>query len=345
MNVTFLIGNGFDLNCGLKSSYGDIYKEYVKQPSSSDVIAKYKKDLWKDIENWGDFEVAMASYMKNFSSEQEFLECLRDFIGFTESFLSKQENGFFDIIDKNIVDAAREEMIRSFKEFHVGITHTLDRLVTSIYPINAIVFNYTDIFDKLLSICQNDIPYAHHIVHIHGKLNDDVTMGMDNIDQIKTDKYKLTRRGRRAFIKSEFNEQYDPNRVSRAERYIKDSNIICVFGMSLGESDLRWRKQIIEWLETKADANLFLYQYHCSTLPQMRAEQRLDRDDREKEAILKSWGISEESYESYYDRIHIPCCKNIFNIKDAIEKETIRLEKIRERNEKRPDEIAQSSRG
>lgn len=29
MNVTFLIGNGFDINLGLKTSYKDFYEQYI----------------------------------------------------------------------------------------------------------------------------------------------------------------------------------------------------------------------------------------------------------------------------------------------------------------------------
>ena len=34
MRITFLIGNGFDISCGIRSSYGDFYKWYCKQDKS-----------------------------------------------------------------------------------------------------------------------------------------------------------------------------------------------------------------------------------------------------------------------------------------------------------------------
>ena len=37
MNVTYIIGNGFDLNLGLKTSYKDFYACYIEQyPSIHD---------------------------------------------------------------------------------------------------------------------------------------------------------------------------------------------------------------------------------------------------------------------------------------------------------------------
>ena len=106
MNVTFLIGNGFDLNCGLKSSYFDIYEEY-KNPKEGDseIIRSFKKDLWDNIDRWGDFEVAMAEYMRTFKSEKDFLECLRDFKAFTENYLQEEEKQYIDIKNSRLIDA------------------------------------------------------------------------------------------------------------------------------------------------------------------------------------------------------------------------------------------------
>lgn len=39
MNVTFLLGNGFDLNLGLSTSYKDFYSYYTKK-EPNDFIAK-----------------------------------------------------------------------------------------------------------------------------------------------------------------------------------------------------------------------------------------------------------------------------------------------------------------
>ena len=38
MGVTFLIGNGFDLNLGMKTRYTDMYDSYIKSESKSTVI-------------------------------------------------------------------------------------------------------------------------------------------------------------------------------------------------------------------------------------------------------------------------------------------------------------------
>lgn len=341
MNVTFLIGNGFDLNSGLKSSYHDIYKEYVKQPSSSNIIAKFKNDLWDDKENWGDFEVAMSKYIRNFTSENDFLVCLRDFIKYLEQYLTKEAAPYSNITDDNLSSVISEEMYRSLTQFHKGVTHDLDTLDIENANINAIVFNYTSVIDDLYDLTNFTYPnLIDNIVHIHGRLNDDVIMGMDNISQLTNMHFHLSRKSRRAFIKSEYNNAYDKARLNNAEKIISESDVICIFGMSLSESDLRWRNLLLSWLRKNKNVHLFLYQYECSILPFVNAEQRLSIEEDQKEVLLSQWGVGNNEIDLYFDNIHIPCCKNIFNFKDVIEKETIRIKRIREQNKKRPVELA-----
>lgn len=39
--ITFIIGNGFDLNLGMKTRYRDVYDSYVTSPSKSEVIGVF----------------------------------------------------------------------------------------------------------------------------------------------------------------------------------------------------------------------------------------------------------------------------------------------------------------
>lgn len=327
MNITFLIGNGFDLNCGLKSSYHDIYLEYIKQPSSSDVIAKFKKDLWDKIDNWGDFEVAMADYMKNFKTENDFLECLRDFVAYLEKYLTDEEKQYTDISSDRIRSVIIKELNKSLTEFHKGVTHDLDRLHVQDANIFAVVFNYTKVFDTFqgLESSTNTPVKIKDVIHIHGRLNDDVIMGMDNASQIKDLQFSLSMKGRRAFIKSVMNQYYDTIRLNNAIKYISNSDVICVFGMSLGESDLRWRNLIIDTLVKKDNAHLFLYDHKCSCLSSMGAEHRIDVEEERKKEKLNAWHIKENDMSLVFDKVHIPCCKNIFNFSDVITKEKLMI--------------------
>ena len=63
MNITFLVGNGFDMSLGIDTSYRGFYQWYCEQPSNSDHIEKFKEHIKNDIEgdgeNWADFEMGL----------------------------------------------------------------------------------------------------------------------------------------------------------------------------------------------------------------------------------------------------------------------------------------------
>lgn len=53
MNITFLIGNGFDINLGLNTRYSDFYPYFIEKSSETNMIRKWlQKDelLWADLE-------------------------------------------------------------------------------------------------------------------------------------------------------------------------------------------------------------------------------------------------------------------------------------------------------
>ena len=82
-HVTFLIGNGFDLNVGLKTRYTDFYKIYAKENAAdSDAISRFKKEILRDEadgwQNWMDFEIGLGQQSKLFDSDtpvEDFIEC------------------------------------------------------------------------------------------------------------------------------------------------------------------------------------------------------------------------------------------------------------------------------
>ena len=80
MNITFLIGNGFDLNLGLKTSFSDFLKVYKEpQAGDSDVIKKFKSYFLKDENLWSDAEMAFGKITDDFYSAKmtgkDFTDC------------------------------------------------------------------------------------------------------------------------------------------------------------------------------------------------------------------------------------------------------------------------------
>lgn len=322
MSTLFLIGNGFDLNCGMKTRYKDMYSGYISSNSTSPVIEQFKNTISGDIDNWGDFEISMGKYAGRLKDENELLECIRDFDVYLNGYLKNEQEKFKKkASDKAIISAISAEMHQSFLRFYDGITHNLTSLMNERnagYPasISVVSFNYTDVFDYLYSKHSTVYGGNHDVIHIHGKLNDDHFLGVDNIDQIKNS-YPLSYKGMRSIIKPISNEIYDKNRVEVTRDLIKHSDTICVFGMSLGESDLTWRKELINWLVDDSNNHLFFFKHSLFKEKYGTVMEKLDKSDFARDQLLSDWGV--EPGEDVMNRIHIPCGKPLFSIKEIIE--------------------------
>ena len=341
MNTLFLIGNGFDVNCGMKTKYTDIYERYIKELSISPVINKFKKNISADYKTWCDFEMAMAEYAKNLNSETEFLECVRDFAEYMEKHLFAENDRVKKILeDKVVLNAVVKEMVESLKNFYTSISHNIDTIMerrnaTNFMGFRAISFNYTDVFDVLWEETFRDYQNDAPVIHIHGILQDGPVLGVDNISQVNTN-YELTRKGKRGFIKPIFNSEYDEERVIEAKQRIKSAWTICVFGMSFGDSDLSWRNEIIEWLKENKQHHLFVYKYNFSNVKYYTVAEKLDIEDDAKMQLLSEWGIKDEKL---FDQIHIPCGKNIFNVENVLKEEVLkRNKKIADETKKKIEE-------
>ena len=139
MNITFLIGNGFDINLDLKTRYTDFYQYYVRQSAEneSDAIKKFKQEITDFIKrdtnkknddsiDWRDLELALGKWTSNLNPEEveplylNIIDSLRDYLidefkFFDASAFSKSRflNYFLDPVDNFFSRNLRTE-IRNF---------------------------------------------------------------------------------------------------------------------------------------------------------------------------------------------------------------------------------------
>lgn len=319
MSTVFLIGNGFDLSCGMKTRYEHVYNSYcIPLESDTELIKKFKNNISSDYKTWSDFEEGMAEYAKSLDSEDDFVECIKDFRNYLQKYLKQEENRFNESIENNaeLKPLLIEEMRKSILDYYSGMTPRISNMVKDLNNkysprLSFISFNYTNAFDNLINLTFD----KEDIFHIHGQLDKCLIMGMDNEEQISTN-YALTQRGKQAFVKPYFNDEIDPDKMKIAREKIERANIICAFGLSLGNSDLTWRNAIIKSLSTIQDHHLFLFDYQLACDKSILDNDKLDSELQKRNAILKSWGIQNPEY--YANKIHIPCGYKLFNIEEVI---------------------------
>lgn len=318
--VLFIIGNGFDLSMGMKTKYEDMYESYCNTPSSSKTIENFKQTLSnrEPYDKWSDFEMGMAEYAKTLSNEAQFVECVRDFKAHMAQHLQTENQKIISAINnRDYTNKLLEELDRSFEEFYMCFSPNVIRQLNSLVSIlflaspKIITFNYTTGLDELLLLrAKKDHTLIDSPLHIHGSLKTDVVLGVDNISQLEGCSYSISQRGERSFVKTIFNQQYDSKRVSEAKQLISNSQIICTYGFSMGESDKTWIGLLVDWLKQSVDHHLIVYQYDKTEYRRYIFDALMDAEDEKKAALLTRLGLTESKLA---DQIHIPIGYDIFN--------------------------------
>lgn len=320
-NITFILGNGFDLSLHMKTSYSHIYSGYVDTPSASKVIVDFKTELGyrKPFDKWSDFEMGMAEYAQSLSSEEELIECVRDFKQYMVEHLRREDEQLQDLIRDDVYATQFvKELDRSFEKFYDSFSPNVraefEKVLgksKTLSNYDVITFNYTKSLERLyIAKFMQQKVLMKLPLHIHGDLENGVVLGVDNVGQIKNTSYNLTKKGCRAFVKTIFNEQYDKSRVVTAKQMIEKSSVICTYGFSLGESDRVWVDLLIEWLRKDPNHHLVVYKYDTNIYNRCVFDELMDVEDEKKAELMRRLGINDVNIEN---QIHIPVGYDIFN--------------------------------
>ena len=274
MNITYMIGNGFDIALGLKTRYSDFMKHYCGLDKKSkpvltrfqDVIRINNCNLWSCAEeafgkmDWSGFD--------SVNTVKTFRECLLDFQNEFEIFLKNQWKRFVLPEGKEGTEIARQLFdkmlhIDSFmgnrfaQEFRQSVLHN------EIY-LRFIVFNYTDVIEQMwaaMTIRQNDGSHAFDIVYDNKRMSVNVVrpcfvhgvfsrskylFGVDNVNQVKDKVVKEACENSGTLIKPYMDADSGLGYDESAKILIDSSDMIVTFGLSFGMSDRVWWERLYQ---------------------------------------------------------------------------------------------------
>ena len=154
----FVIGNGFDLDIGLKTRYSDFaYSSFWPKQDGNDIPnLKLYLDKEKDTESWFDIEDSLLKYARKDSEKNQ----LQD----KSVFNPEIDMAYFVNVQNSLCDYIKWQQSQNLK--HTSIAERVLRAVLENGYFDSIYsFNYTDLcaFAKKLNI-REDIKYTH----IHG---------------------------------------------------------------------------------------------------------------------------------------------------------------------------------
>lgn len=319
--ITFLIGNGFDLNIGLHTGYRDFYLYYIENHKTD----KLAEAIQKDFNNWSDLELALGKYIKKVPSKEEnkFWDEEIHLENSLVDYLSSQMDRLkLNGEQKQI--KIKNEMVKSLTEFYTEYPKPLKEQIKKILsdinnPPNYsfITFNYTDAFDQCLKIAREYFPISfsfdtvEDILHIHGTIQyKDIVLGVNDKSQIENAVFISNFSNRQRLIKEEINTLYKNTNIERARSIIDNSSIICIFGMSIGETDRMWWQYIYNWLKDDRSRILIIFARTKETNKVYKYNNKLIDEIKEK---FKSNGEMTDWWEQIENQIYVDVNANMFN--------------------------------
>lgn len=347
MNITFLVGNGFDIACGIDTSYGAFYEWYCDKPSNKKHIEEFKKNIKEDIngegKNWVDFELGLGKYTKHFTVDtvDDFLDCYDDAQSSIIKFVEEKKSLY------DLENLPNEELIK----FKKGLTN----FHTSVYPqeqkrfnelfnkdtsnnriLSFLSFNYSDTLDKLLEAISgtplkewdyNNIKRKMYInpkiIHMHGTLSQFPIIGVNDASQIANQELLKVPDFANAMLKPQCVSAIGRLWHEEAEEEISKSTIICVFGMSLGESDAKWWGRLVKWLKDNSNRHLIVYWYSKNPPDGISTRRELSEQRQVKEKLCGYHKLNEDEFDNIKSRIHV-----VVNTKDVLNVNLSRKEAV-----------------
>jgi len=138
MNVTFLIGNGFDLGIGLKTAYADFYDSYcMPRQGDSPAVVKFKSEIQKNYKNWSDFEEAFGEYASRIDDAENYLTIFEDFVIRFSNYLEQEERNF-DSSKVEIIQKGMKKALTSYYDIRPEDKEDLSKLIGS----NKVYFGF-----------------------------------------------------------------------------------------------------------------------------------------------------------------------------------------------------------
>lgn len=226
-STIFVVGNGFDLNLKLKTSYNEfINSELVKEYSNKHQNGLIKFLYEKNKLSWIDIERELKEYSEYLMTDRPFgTDTAETQFDRQKKEFRKDYNELCDILKKYLKEVTKEIPSEHTKSAAYKV---LEEKVCKKGTYCILNFNYTDTIKKIINCDFNDGSRTHqnsHIQYVHGNLEEDIVFGIEDKASVDTS---------HVFLYKSHNQKQD---ISSLRRYLDESLNIIFFGYSLGETD------------------------------------------------------------------------------------------------------------
>ena len=347
MNITFLLGNGFDIQCGLQTSYINFYEYILKKKYSLELSQEMDEksvlkidnmiysEIYKskdNIQTWADLEFQLGMFTRRLKEENQYTSTststaerfLEDFEILRED-LNDYLKGIQIQDDVQINEDFSEILFTTMDKFfngvleqeHDEIKSTLSKNTNSHFNYRFISFNYTNSLQIVLQNSSKNTKrnvfnssnlnqnFNKAIINVHGVIDRFLTLGLNDESQLATDFFE--REDLNDLLKPDSLANSREYRRRNAENVIENSDIIVIFGMSIGSTDKHWWERIAETLLKNANKKLIIHLYETEPSYLSSRIVRLRRKRKEDEFLshLDNLDLSDEKKSQLRKQIYI----------------------------------------
>ena len=330
MRILYLIGNGFDLAQGLNTRYSDFYKARIlNKELSGDMLSKLQSSIKDDIKSWADMEKRLGE----FSSEMGTIEDVDTIYDFLKAELRDYLKNEQERITMSTEEVAtnREILLTPEKYLPPESKDTIRTLINRAanLEIDAISFNYTDVFERAISYkgrafeikqpaASNPVKLAS-VYKVPGALDREMIMGVADEEQITNKVLASDIDAQEVMIKPRTTALRRDHVCSRCSYLIANADIIVMYGLSIGETDRNWWKQVTDRLNVNGNVRLIVYSYLDTSIAKedyariSREERKVYRKLYECNGVttLKFGRMNSQIFVCFDDRLFSGVCTHV----------------------------------
>lgn len=327
MNITFLIGNGFDRNLGLSTTYSEFVKFYKATKARTETLKGFREHITENEELWSNAEVALGQYtsMLDNGAGAAFSACHTDICEKLAEYLKREETRIdYDAYAENVKKAFTmlNKIIDTFPTTERGVLEQVYKSKQNEeIRFNFICFNYTRTLDKCMEIIMTSNPvlgthrYSNStmnhkvgaLCHVHGTVEQEMVFGVNDDSQIaKNDVFdcEFGDLYKNMLIKQQTNASYQENTDARAAEILNNSHIIYIYGMSIGSTDNLWWDRVCAWLSASSNRHVILSQYSAPARGVVQIEYQVF-ERKQRQNFTGHSTLDQKKRESIENRIHI----------------------------------------
>lgn len=273
MNIAFLVGNGFDLNLKLKTRYQDFYQYYSK--NSEQPTNQCLERLKSDILLWGDVELELGEYSQHFDDPNKFLFCVSDIQKKLKKYLQTLKIGFDIYSEENKAQLRKivgNGLVKFYENLPEAPKNQIRQMVSQVIGTvnyNFIDFNYTHTFQNIIQdIEKGKNPFFNvgarnykigKYLKIHGDVFEPIILGVDNRYQIINENLSNDKNIQNNLVKTHMHKLLENNNESILGEIINKAQVVCIYGMSIGETDRYVWNQILTALRRNPNLKVVIF--------------------------------------------------------------------------------------